>query len=66
MAQSQCKLGMKWWQTHADASKTVADMQKKKKPFSLAITQSLPCYLLTMEMHALGMLFILIYFLYHK
>jgi len=31
MALSQCKLGMKWWQTHVDASKTVADMQKKKK-----------------------------------
>jgi len=60
MAQSQCKLGMKWWQTHVDASKTVADMQKKKrKQFSLAITQSLPCYLLTMEMHALGYAFYL-------
>jgi len=31
MALSQCKLGMKWWQTHVDASKTVADMQEKKK-----------------------------------
>ena len=38
MALSQCKLGMKWWQTHVDASKTVADMQKKKAIFACHYT----------------------------
>lgn len=27
MIQSQCKLGMRWWQTLVDASETVADMK---------------------------------------